>query len=54
VVVGLAKDGPAQKADLRTGDVLLSVAGVAIFFALSALSHFALRRWHESAVKREL
>ena len=26
VVVGLAKDGPAQKADLRTGDVLLSVA----------------------------
>ncbi len=34
--------------------LLLSVAGVAIFFALSALSHFALRRWHESAVKREL
>ena len=27
VVVGLAKDGPAQSADLRTGDVLLSVAG---------------------------
>jgi NitT/TauT family transport system permease protein len=34
--------------------LLLSVAGVAIFFALSALSHFALRRWHESAVRREL
>ena len=33
--------------------VLLSVAGVAIFFALSALSHLALRRWHESAVRRE-
>ena len=27
VVVGLAKDGPAQRADLRTGDVLLSVGG---------------------------
>jgi NitT/TauT family transport system permease protein len=33
--------------------LLLSVAGVAIFFLLSALSHLALRRWHESAVKRE-
>jgi NitT/TauT family transport system permease protein len=34
--------------------LLLSVAGVAIFFALSALSHMILRRWHESAVRREL
>ena len=33
--------------------LLLSLAGVAIFFALSALSHLALRRWHESAVTRE-
>jgi NitT/TauT family transport system permease protein len=33
--------------------LLLSLAGVAIFFALSALSYFALRRWHESAIKRE-
>jgi NitT/TauT family transport system permease protein len=33
--------------------LLLSLAGVAIFFVLSTLSHLALRRWHESAVKRE-
>ena len=33
--------------------LLLSVAGVVIFFLLSALSHLALRRWHESAVSRE-
>ena len=33
--------------------ILLSVAGVAIFFALSAISHLALRRWHESAIERE-
>jgi NitT/TauT family transport system permease protein len=33
--------------------LLLSLAGVAIFFVLSAVSYLALRRWHESAVKRE-
>jgi NitT/TauT family transport system permease protein len=33
--------------------LILSLAGVAIFFALSALSYLALRRWHESAVTRE-
>ncbi len=33
--------------------LLLAVAGVAIFFVLSALSHMALRRWHESAIVRE-
>ena len=33
--------------------VLLSVAGIAIFFALSLLTHLALRRWHESALVRE-
>jgi NitT/TauT family transport system permease protein len=33
--------------------LLLSLAGVVIFFALSALSYVALRRWHESAIKRE-
>ena len=30
VVVGLAKDGPAQRADLRTGDVVLSVGGAEV------------------------
>jgi NitT/TauT family transport system permease protein len=33
--------------------LLLSLAGVVIFFVLSAASHLILRRWHESAVKRE-
>jgi NitT/TauT family transport system permease protein len=33
--------------------ILLSLAGVAIFFALSAISHLALRRWHESAIDRD-
>jgi NitT/TauT family transport system permease protein len=33
--------------------VLLSLAGIVIFFALSLLSHLMLRRWHESAVARE-
>jgi NitT/TauT family transport system permease protein len=32
---------------------LLSVTGVAIFFATSLISHLLLRKWHESAVKRE-
>jgi S1-C subfamily serine protease len=30
VIVGLAKDGPAQRADLRTGDVVLSVGGAEV------------------------
>jgi NitT/TauT family transport system permease protein len=34
--------------------VLLSVAGILIYFALSLLSHLLLRRWHESAVRREV
>ncbi|HEY4142506.1 MAG TPA: ABC transporter permease [Pseudolabrys sp.] len=33
--------------------LLLSLAGIAIFFALSALSNFLLGRWHESAAERE-
>jgi NitT/TauT family transport system permease protein len=34
--------------------LLLSAAGVAIFFALSLVNYLCLRRWHESAVRREL
>jgi NitT/TauT family transport system permease protein len=30
--------------------LLLSGAGIVIFFALSLLAHLALRRWHESAI----
>ncbi len=33
--------------------LLLSLAGVAIFYALSAISYWALHRWHESAIRRE-
>jgi NitT/TauT family transport system permease protein len=33
--------------------ILLSVSGIAIFFALSYLSDVLLRRWHESAIERE-
>jgi len=33
--------------------VLLSVAGIVIYFALSLLPYLVLRRWHESAVARD-
>ena len=33
--------------------VLISAAGIAIYLLLSLLSHFLLRRWHESALKEE-
>jgi len=33
--------------------ILLSIAGIAIFLALSVLSHLLLRRWHESAIASE-
>jgi NitT/TauT family transport system permease protein len=33
--------------------LLLSAAGVAIFFALSLVNYLCLRRWHESAIARE-
>jgi NitT/TauT family transport system permease protein len=33
--------------------LLLAIAGIAIFAATSAISYLAMRRWHESAAKRE-
>jgi NitT/TauT family transport system permease protein len=33
--------------------LLLSLLGIAIFFGLSALEHLLLRKWHESALRRE-
>jgi NitT/TauT family transport system permease protein len=33
--------------------LLLSATGVVIFFLTSFISHLLLRRWHESAVRRE-
>jgi NitT/TauT family transport system permease protein len=33
--------------------ILLSVAGIVIYFVLALTSHLMLRRWHESAVRRE-
>src|ERR1700676_397325 len=33
--------------------LLLSVAGIVIFYALSLFSHLVLRRWHESALGKE-
>ena len=33
--------------------VMISLSGVAIFLATSLISHLLLRRWHESAIRRE-
>jgi NitT/TauT family transport system permease protein len=33
--------------------ILISLTGILIFMAFSLLAHLVLRRWHESAVKRE-
>jgi NitT/TauT family transport system permease protein len=33
--------------------LLLSIAGVVIYFAMTLLSHLLLRRWHESAIRHE-
>ena len=33
--------------------ILITITGLVIFFLTSLISHLLLRRWHESAVKRE-
>ncbi len=33
--------------------LLLSVAGIVIFYLLSVINYLALRRWHESAIEQE-
>jgi NitT/TauT family transport system permease protein len=33
--------------------VLVSMCGIVIFICLSIVSHFSLRRWHESAIRRD-
>jgi NitT/TauT family transport system permease protein len=33
--------------------VMVSMSGIAIFLVLSLISHLLLRRWHESAMRRE-
>jgi NitT/TauT family transport system permease protein len=33
--------------------IMISMSGIAIFLATSWVSHMLLRRWHESALKRE-
>lgn len=33
--------------------IMISLSGIAIFLATSWISHLLLRRWHESALKRE-
>jgi len=45
-VIGDASRGEQLKA-------LLSGTGICIYFATSLISHLLLRKWHESAVRRE-
>ncbi|MBA4270204.1 MAG: ABC transporter ATP-binding protein, partial [Methylobacterium sp.] len=33
--------------------LMISLSGIAIFLCTSWISHMLLRRWHESALKRE-
>jgi NitT/TauT family transport system permease protein len=33
--------------------ILISATGILIFLAFTLLAHLVLRRWHESALRRE-
>jgi NitT/TauT family transport system permease protein len=33
--------------------LLISLTGIVIFLCLSFISHLCLRKWHESAIRRE-
>jgi NitT/TauT family transport system permease protein len=33
--------------------ILISLTGITIFLCMALISHLCLRRWHESAIKRE-
>jgi len=50
VVVGLADRGPAKRADLRTGDVVLSVGGEQV----SELAGFFRRIWAQGSAGVEI
>ena len=43
--------GPAMAVFERFERVLISTTGIAIFLALTLVSHLSLRHWHESAMK---
>lgn len=42
-----------QIAKMFAALALLSILGITIFYALTLLEHLLLKRWHESAVKRQ-
>ncbi len=44
---------PAQHSPHVAALLLLSMAGIVIYMCLAATSHLLLRRWHESALRKE-
>jgi len=51
--LNLGRGSGRVKALLWLAEGPLSLSGIAIFLALSYLSHLLLYKWHESALKRE-